>query len=232
MSHSIKPNPTNTAKGIAVLGGTFDPIHNAHVACALDVLNTFDLQTVKLIPCAITPHRDQPARSPEQRCHMVKLAISQHPHLQLDERECYRSGHSYTIDTLESLRSELEKEQSLIFIVGTDAFENIESWHKYQELLNYCHLVVIQRPGYEPSIPKSLVDKKTESIKEIQNSPCGKIFFLEGPLMDLSASAIRKHFDSTNSTNITESIRIISQSLAPEVKEYIHQNALYQETSY
>ena len=225
-------NNSDKANGIAVLGGTFDPVHNAHIACTIDVLNTFNLQTVKLIPCAITPHRDQPVRSAEQRCDMVQLAISQYPNLQLDDRECSRNGNSYTIDTLQSLRSELDKQQTLIFILGTDAFENIETWHQYQELLNYCHLVVVQRPGYEPSIPKSLADKKTESIEEIQNSPCGKIYFLEGPLMDLSASSIRENFDFTNSTNITESIKVISQSLAPEVKDYIHQNGLYQETNY
>jgi nicotinate-nucleotide adenylyltransferase len=218
------------SQGIGILGGTFDPIHNAHIACAFDVLKTFDLKMVKLIPCAIPPHREQPIRTTEQRCDMVKLAIAEYPQLKLDDRECARNEPSFTIDTLKTLRTEVGESQSLIFILGTDAFANIKTWHRYQELLNFCHLVVLQRPGYQHSISDFFTNKKTESIEEIQQSPCGKIYFLEGPLMDLSASSIRKNFDITNSTNITESIKVISQSLAPEVKEYIHQNGLYQET--
>jgi len=219
-------------KSIGILGGTFDPVHKAHIACALAVQKTFDLQRVKLLPCAITPHRNQPERTIEQRCDMVRLAIGDYDLLEIDTRECTRDGLSYTIDTLESLREELNKNDSLLFILGTDAFELIESWHRYTELLNYCHLIVIQRPNYllpESKTLNTFINQhQTTNIHDITDNPCGNIYFFDGPLIDISSSDIRKHFDFTNNCNASESIQIISKSLSLEVKDYIFQNGLYQ----
>lgn len=224
---------STSKKAIGVLGGTFDPVHKAHITCALAVQKAFNLQRVKLLPCAQTPHREQPKRTAKQRCDMVQLAIGDYDLLELDTRECSRTGDSYTIETLESLREELNKNDALLFILGSDAFEKIESWHRYSELLHYCHLVVIQRPNYQipdsESLNQFIQKHRCDKINDITDTPHGKIYFFEGPLIDISASDIRKHFDFTNSCNTAESIQIISKSLSLEVKDYIFQNGLYQE---
>ncbi len=215
------------------MGGTFDPVHTGHLACALSAKDHLELEQIKLIPCAITPHRDQPGRSPQQRSEMLQLACKELEGFSVDTRELEREGPSYTVDTLESLREELGKNSPIIFILGTDAFENILSWHKAQEILNLAHLLVLQRPGYQLPQDGPLKDyigtHQCKESTELKQSPCGKLHFMTGPLVDISASELRECFDFSMGGNVAQKIQTISQYLPESVKDYIHQNGLYQE---
>lgn len=233
---------------LGILGGTFDPIHKGHIACALSAYETFHMDAVKFIPCGTTPHKDQPKRTTQQRCDMVELALMEYEHFELDNRECRhteqseqqgqtaQSTPSYSIDTIKSLRQELGEKASLIFIIGSDAFETIETWHEYKDLLSHCHLLLVQRPGYplkvHASLKKFIEQHQTQDTNILNESPSGKLFFHETPLIDVSSSQIRKDFDFSNSPNPSAGIKNISLSLPFSVKEYIHQNGLYQDLSH
>lgn len=133
---------------IGILGGTFDPIHFGHLRTALDVVEDLNLQQLRFIPCGEPPHRDQPHASPAQRLAMVQLAIASESRFMVDAREIQRGGPSYMVETLESLRQELGEQQSLGLIVGLDAFAALDSWYRWQDLIDLAHLIIMTRPGW------------------------------------------------------------------------------------
>ncbi len=134
---------------IGLFGGTFDPVHNGHLRMALEAGEELALEQVRLLPCHRPPHRETPNVDSDQRTHMLRLAVESCPLLKLDDRELRRDGPSYTLETLQSLRAELGPEVSLIWVMGSDSFLGLESWHRWRELLDYAHLLVVARPGWE-----------------------------------------------------------------------------------
>ena len=136
------------AKALGILGGTFDPIHYGHLRPAQEVLRALDLAEIRVIPAANPPHRRPPVATPEQRLRMVELAVAGVPGFTVDDREFRRGGPSYTVLTLESLRSEFG-ERPLCLLMGLDAFEGIETWHQWQRLPELAHFIVMTRPGWE-----------------------------------------------------------------------------------
>ena len=134
---------------VGVLGGTFDPVHYGHLRSALELVERLQLQQLRLMPCAVPPHRDTPACSATHRAAMVELAVAGEPRLACDNRELRRQGVSYTVDSLAELRRELGAERSLCLVMGCDAVLAITGWHRWQELLDWAHVVVISRPGWE-----------------------------------------------------------------------------------
>lgn len=139
--------PAPTAP-IGVFGGTFDPVHYGHLRSALELVERLQLQQLRLMPCAVPPHRERPASSAAHRAAMVELAVAGEPRLACDSRELRRKGKSYTITSLEELRLELGADQSLCLVMGCDAVLDIASWHRWRELLDVAHVVVIARPGW------------------------------------------------------------------------------------
>lgn len=206
---------------IALLGGTFDPIHNGHLAIAHAVYQQLKPQEIRFIPCYQPAHRIAPIASPEDRLAMVKLAIKDENDFVVDDREIQRQGPSYMIDTLQSLQKEFPG-KPLCLILSTDAFANFQHWHRWQEILNYCHLIVTQRPGYilpnNTELLNFLAQHKTTDIKKLAEKLAGYIFLLNFTGPDISATAIRK--------KISE--KIMSENLLPTaVWEYIKKEKLY-----
>lgn len=142
-------DPSKPLVPVGVFGGTFDPIHYGHLRSALELVERLQLEQLRLMPCALPPHRDCPASSANHRAAMVELAVAQEPRLACDSRELRRTGASYTIDSLIELRAELDDSHSLCLVMGCDAVLDITSWHRWQELLDWAHLVVIARPGWQ-----------------------------------------------------------------------------------
>jgi nicotinate-nucleotide adenylyltransferase len=149
---------TPEPRRIGVLGGTFDPVHIGHLRGALEVAEMFGLDEVRLVPNYRPPHRDTPNSSAQDRLAMVQLAVQDLPLLQVDARELERDKPSYTIDTLESLRSELSSDDQVFLIVGWDAFCGLPGWHRWDELLDHCHMLVMQRPDADSEAPEALRD--------------------------------------------------------------------------
>jgi len=131
---------------IGIFGGTFDPIHYGHLRSALELKELFELDHVRLIPCAQPVHRDLPTASALQRLEMLQLATQNQTDLIVDDQELQREGGSYTFHTLENLRRNYP-EKSLLLFVGSDAFNEFTTWFRWRELFDFAHIVVISRPN-------------------------------------------------------------------------------------
>jgi nicotinate-nucleotide adenylyltransferase len=181
---------------VGLLGGTFNPIHHGHLRLAQELAETFQMDEVRFIPSANPPHKTKPAVSAQQRAEMVSLAIEGNPLFKLDTRELDRSGTSYTIDTLSSLHDEL-KDTALCLIMGSDAFLKLDTWHRWQELIHYCHIVLVQRPnhphqGINQNLQNFIENHYTENITELSESRAGLITMQQMPALDISSSQIRE----------------------------------------
>ncbi|ADK85766.1 nicotinate (nicotinamide) nucleotide adenylyltransferase [Desulfarculus baarsii DSM 2075] len=130
---------------IAIFGGTFDPIHIAHLRGAIEVAEALDLPQVRFVPCATPPHRKDVRASLEHRLAMCRLAVEDHPLLAVSDMEASRGGVSRTIDTLRLLR-EANPEAAIYFIIGADAFFYLHTWYEARRLFDYADFVVMDRP--------------------------------------------------------------------------------------
>lgn len=177
---------------IGILGGTFDPVHFGHLRTGLDVVEALGLSQLRLIPCALPPHRVEPVASPQERRLMLELAIKNHPKLVVDDRELDREGPSYTVDTLLSLRDELP-DNPLFVLMGTDAFCSLPSWSRWQQILDLAHIVVMQRPEESMEMSGELAGwyQAHQAEKGDDILPAGKIWSIPVTQMAVSATAIR-----------------------------------------
>jgi len=177
---------------IGVLGGTFDPVHFGHLRPALEVMQAIGLEQVRFLPNRIPPHRETPWLNTENRLELLKTAISDQPGFELDQRELQREGHSYMVDTLESLRTDYPS-HPICLILGMDAFLGLKQWHQWQRIPELCHLVVTTRPGFEMSgdfiqqLPATLVTKSSSLFEVV----AGRILLQSVTQLDISASHIR-----------------------------------------
>ncbi|WP_310053874.1 nicotinate-nucleotide adenylyltransferase [Agrilutibacter niabensis] len=131
-------------------GGTFDPVHNGHLAvarAARDAMQAHGPVQVFLLPAADPPHKGPTHADAAQRARMLDLAIAGEPGLKVDRRELRRAGPSYTIDTLLELRAEAGRELPIAWLVGGDSLNQLHTWHRWQELFEHAHILAVQRPG-------------------------------------------------------------------------------------
>ncbi|HEY9198927.1 MAG TPA: nicotinate-nucleotide adenylyltransferase [Gammaproteobacteria bacterium] len=180
---------------IGIFGGTFDPIHFGHLRCALEIAEQLELTEVRMLPAGQPPHRNAPLASAEQRRHMLELALAGQSLLTLDTREMDRPGPSYMVDTLSSLRTELG-DHRLCLILGQDAFNGLTGWHRWEQVLELTHLVVISRPGVEQPengpVGELIEQRSVESLDELRARPAGAILFRTVTALGFSASCIRR----------------------------------------
>ncbi|UDG80676.1 Nicotinate-nucleotide adenylyltransferase [Candidatus Hartigia pinicola] len=212
-------------KDLKVLfGGTWDPIHYGHLRPVEALAKQLNLKEVILLPNHVPPHRPKPTANPNQRLNMVRLAIQNNPLFTINTRELERNSPSYTIETLSSLRQEIGPEQPLAFIIGQDSFLSIHTWNDWDKLLDYCHLLICLRPGYavnfrELTMQMWLKKHRVNDLNKLQTASNGYIFIGETPLVDISATEIRKKLISGGEC----------EGLIPEaVIAYIDQQHLYQ----
>ena len=196
---------------LGILGGTFDPIHLGHLRTAEEIGQELDLEKVYLIPSASPPHKtEEPVTSFAYRLTMTRLAIFGSSLLDALDLEGRRPGPSYSIETLKELHAIFKPDPDLFFILGIDAFLEINTWKEYEGLFDYAHFVIISRPGYrkekiEPFLMKSGLDIKTLTLKETT-------------LMDISSTRIREMVQKG------KSIRFL---VPGAVRDYIAEKGLY-----
>ena len=214
-------------KHIALLGGTFDPIHIGHLRMAVELrLAGFD--EVRLIPNNVPPHREQPKASAQQRLAMIQAACDQLSQqgmagIVADDIELKREQPSYSIATLELLRKQLPKETALSWVMGDDAWESIHSWHRINEFLGLANLVIINR-GHDNQFSVDTLQGQwlKEHATELDNLlECtnGKLIRLNWRLLDVSATYLRSLLAQGEG----------AQLLTPDVVlNYIAEHQLYQ----
>lgn len=178
---------------LALLGGTFDPIHIAHLAVAWEASELLDAE-VRLMPAAVPPHRPPPIADATTRVAMLHAALDGQERLGLDTRELARGGPSYTIDTLAELRAE-EGDRPIVLLLGADAFAGLPSWHHWHALFEAAHIGVLSRPGVARHWPAELAEevgvRQVADPRELHKQPSGKIVELDVTPLDISATRIR-----------------------------------------
>ncbi len=211
---------------LGILGGSFDPPHFGHIKSALALLERFDFQQLRFIPCQLSPHKETVHANASHRWQMLNLVCSGNEKFIADDRELKRKASSYTIDTLQELREEYGEQQSLVLILGLDAFLSFCKWHRYKEILSLCHIMLMQRPGYSlPDSSQGLGCEKeyyelnnTKDFKILANTPCGKIYTSDLERIDVSSTTIREMISKGQQPKYL---------LPGNVWNYIHRNKLY-----
>jgi len=214
---------------VGLLGGTFNPVHNGHLHAAEEVRRRAGLRRILFIPSYIPPHKlSAEMASPEDRFAMVSLALKGHPAFEASPLEIDVRETSYSIITLNKVKS-LHGESRVFFILGIDAFVEIETWRSYRELLAQCHFIVISRPGH----------RLDEARRALPGDYAGTILDLPEPLplTDEQAERYRIFLFPINALDIssTDIRRRVRQGqpvsgLVPEpVDFYIQKKKLYQE---
>lgn len=206
-----KKHSGSRANSIGIYGGSFDPIHHGHLRSALEVKQQLKLDEVRFLPSGNPPHRERAKVSARHRMAMLDLAVADAPGMVIDSRELERDQPSYTIDTLESVQSEVPQAK-LTLIVGMDQFSAFDTWHRWQELLQKIDLAVMERPGESIS---------SSAQQMLQGSLAGRITIIKVTQLDISSSRIR--------TELADNREI--QYLVPRsVRDYIVGNELYTES--
>lgn len=188
------------AERICLFGGTFDPIHKAHVRIGQEALTALNLDRVIFIPAGNPPHKDPASLAPfEDRLRMVELACKGHSGFQVSRIEA-GTQRSYTIDTVAHFAKSLRTGDHLFFLIGSDAFDEIETWHRWQDLVRLTEFIVVARPGHEYRTP-----------------PGAQVHRLDGLALPVSSSGIRSRLTAGGPT----------PELSGSVRRYIDAHGLY-----
>ena len=210
-----------------ILGGTFDPIHYAHLRLAEELCDALELAQVRIIPASVPPHRAAPRVTAEDRLEMTRLAVQGNSRFVLDDRECRRQGPSYTVDTLRELRAELGLEPPLCLLMGVDAFLGLTTWSRWVELFDLAHVVIAHRPGFSldadalpQALAKQVSTRRARRVGELRLKPAGLVWRQPITPLEISATAIRAAIRDGRSPRYL---------LPDSVLDYIHRNQLYKD---
>jgi nicotinate-nucleotide adenylyltransferase len=215
-------------KLIGVLGGAFDPIHYGHIKLAKAWQDVATLSKVLFIPSGLAPHKNIVLEN-KHRVEMLNLALNPYTNFFTDDREIKKNQNdlkpSYTIETLQSLIIEKKEDQAFCFLMGSDAFLNLESWHLWNELFNYCHILIVERrespiivDQLTSALKKEWGERITQNIEDLRGSSYGLIMTKKFEYIDISSSQIRDAIYSNK--NLTD-------LLPAAVADYINLHGLY-----
>ena len=212
---------------IGLFGGTFNPIHLGHLRGAEEIWQAFQLEEVIFIPSSVPPHKvTEKIIEAKHRLEMVNLAISSNPHFSASDLELSRPGRSFSIDTIRFFQERLE--DTFFFILGGDAFAEIETWKDFQNLFSLCHFIVMARPGSQKNISPSPFPEIL--IPDFRHAPGEKawihhsghrVYFKEISFLDISSTKVRELIEKG------ESVKYL---IPAEVEAYIQKHGLYRKS--
>jgi nicotinate-nucleotide adenylyltransferase len=208
-------------ESIALFGGSFDPVHQGHIQIAQYIQNHFRFSKFIFLPCGTPALKPQCQASNIHRLAMLKLALQSLPQFEIDTRELMRDKTSYTIDTIQEYRQEHGEKVSISLIIGHDAFCHLMQWHRWQELLDYCHIIHHERPSQAHHYPHKLKDyvkqRDADDPNHLIATPKGSIFSIFAGNFPYSSTEIRKSLKNNQ----------VPQGLSPQVLAYIQNHHLY-----
>jgi nicotinate-nucleotide adenylyltransferase len=210
---------------IAILGGSFDPVHNGHVALGEYFVDLLAPDQLRVIPTGNPWQKHGLQATPQQRVDMVRLAFdTQTAPVCIDTQEIDRATETYTIDTLQSLRKELGPDVSIVFLMGADQLQHLDTWQGWRELFDYAHLCAASRPGFgveASSVPDAVMrefSRRAASPAQIRNTAYGLTYLASNLAVDISATEIREILHNG----------ALPDALVPSgVLDYIEQHHLY-----
>ncbi|MBI5576582.1 MAG: nicotinate (nicotinamide) nucleotide adenylyltransferase [Deltaproteobacteria bacterium] len=214
------------ATSVALFGGTFDPVHNGHLRMAVEVKEALGLPRVVLFPSHRPPHKPkQPLTEDRHRLAMVAAATTGISGLEVSDVEVRRGGASYSLLTVMDFRRDSPSSE-FIFIIGADAFAEISTWHRYEELLSACDFILLPRPGSdaEPASPAGVRIEKEEPHcyswkgKSYRIAGGRRLFCPSLPALEISSSSIREKVRTG---------KCIRGLVPPDVERYIYDHGLY-----
>lgn len=208
---------------LVLLGGSFDPVHNAHVALAGYFVRLLAPDALRIIPAGNPWQKAPLLASSADRVAMLRLAFARQPvPVVIDEQELQRQGASYTVDTLRAVRAEAGPEASIVFVIGADQLLHLDSWHDWRALFELAHVCAASRPGFDtaalpPDVTQEL-RRRSATPAQLRDSAHGLMYLTQNLALDLSATEIR--------TALARGERP-QQSLPTPVLDYIEQHHLY-----
>jgi nicotinate-nucleotide adenylyltransferase len=215
-------------RALALLGGTFDPIHYGHLRLAAEVKAALALPEVRLIPAGSPPHRTPPTVSAAHRLAMTALGCAEFPGLVADGREVEREGPSYTVATLEALHAE-QPALPLVLLIGADSFAGLTQWWRWERLFTLAHFVVVERPDAAPgavALPPALEvhwqRRLTTDPARLERTLAGSILRVQVTPQPIAATAIRAAL--ARGAQDRSAVRGL---LPAAVLDYIDRNQLY-----
>jgi nicotinate-nucleotide adenylyltransferase len=212
---------------IGLMGGTFNPVHYAHLRIAEEARDVCRLDRVLFIPAADPPHKPLAGEvSFARRCEMVRLAIAGNPAFELSDIEGQREGKSYSIDTIGFFHTQ-RPDDKLFFIIGSDSFFEIGLWHRYAEIFRLCSLIVVERPGRPVADPLEALPvairgefSYTEAPSRLQHTSGQLVHILKSRPLDISSTVIR---------SLVAAGSPITGLVPPAVEAYIKSQRIYTE---
>jgi len=209
---------------IALLGGSFDPVHNGHVALAAHFTGLLSADELRVIP-TLPWQKGALQATPAQRVDMLELAFTGLPcPVTIDRQELARGTASYSIDTLRAIRAEVGPAVALAFLMGADQLQRLNTWHDWRELFDLAHICVAARPGFEldpahvPAEVAAEFQRRQATPDQVRNTPAGRTMLAATMAVDISATAIRAALQRGNRAH---------SLLPPVVLDYIEQHNLY-----
>jgi nicotinate-nucleotide adenylyltransferase len=210
------------ARRLGILGGTFDPVHLGHMDLADAAYKVLGLTEMVLVTSNVPPHRPQPVTSAYHRFAMVAFAVQERPDWRAEDLELLSAAPSFTSRTLDRFHDRGYRPIELFFVIGADAFFEIESWRQYPDILDAAHFVVISRPGVPvrevPERLPHLAARMTTRPLDALSSPIPLIILIDAPTADVSSTAIRDRLAAGES---------IAGLVLPRVQQHIEQHGLY-----
>lgn len=225
----MTPSSATTASSnpapLGLFGGTFDPPHNGHLHIAHTALATLPVANIRWIPSGDPGHRAAaPGAAGGHRLAMVRLAVAQEPRFSVDDAEIASAVPTFTVPTLERLRTALGAHRPLILISGADSFLSLPHWLRWQEVFSFAHIAVAARPGFtlsqdamDPAL-RAEFTRRTTDCAELARTPAGQIALFALPPLPVSATAIRERLRRGERT---------ADLLPAAVQAYIDSHHLY-----